>query len=505
MGADAATPLRSPAADGAVVLRQPAGGLRGMFSRADERRASRLLDYTALAALVAIVAPSALLVVLTSAHASFMTPTATSQYFPAWMAGPLRALWPGGALGEHSMQTLVTAILACMYLGYLVAVGLSRRLSVRATVAAIVAVHAIYFLAAPLQYTDIFNYINYARMGVLHNLNPYVTPPILGPHNDATFAISNWHWLVSPYGTLFTLLTYALVPLGVAGGFWTLKLILCASSLAVLMLVWSAARELGRDPVRSVVLVGLNPIVLVWGLGADHNDMLMVLPLVIGVRLLIRARVRSREGSQNSGRPEAGAAAAFVAATGIKVSAAVVLPIAFAASPRRASFAWGGALAAVVIAIASAVAFGAHLPGIASQTELVTGVGPANLFGWALGQGGETATLKTLLTILTFLVVVGASVAAVNRERDWIALAGASLLAVWLTTSWFAPWYIVWVLPFAALASRRRLARWTLAIGVYILIAFGPQQTPLLHAIHFNPFGSPVGQRHYEAIHHAVQ
>jgi len=504
------TPELSPrAADAAVAPRLGARPPRPASARVSQRGHPRLLRCAAQAALLGLVALSALLVALTAAHSSFMTPTTNTRYFPAWMAGPLGGLWPTRSFSAHTLQTLVTAILAAMYLAYLTALTLSRRLRVHWVIGAILAIHFAFLLAPPLQYTDVFNYINYGRMGIVHHLNPYTTAPILEPHSDPAFAISNWHWLVSPYGPLFTLFTYALVPLGVAGAFWVLKLVICLSSLAVLTLVWRSAQMLGRDPVRAIALVGLNPIVLVWGLGADHNDILMMLPLTLGVYLLIRARagasrlrlpyMRSRVAHEYL------AAAAFVAATGIKASAAVVIPIAFAVAPRRGAFVAGLALAATALGLASVLAFGAHLPGISSQTALVTDVGPANLLGWMLGQGGETDTLRTVLTLLAGAFVLCAAALASRAGRDWIALAGASLFVVWIATSWFAPWYIVWVLPFAALATRSRLTVVVLAFGVYLLLAFGPEITPLLHALHFNPFGSPLGRQHYRLNSHLVQ
>ncbi len=78
-----------------------------------------------------------------------------------------------------------------------------------------------------------FNYINYGRMEVVHNLNPYTTIPVLEPHSDPRTSLSNWHELLSPYGPLFTLLTFAVVPLGVAGSFWALKGLLVCASLAI--------------------------------------------------------------------------------------------------------------------------------------------------------------------------------------------------------------------------------------------------------------------------------
>jgi hypothetical protein len=503
------TDLSSPTAEAPLAARFGASGwgLASARLRLRRRGQPRLLDIAANASLLGLVALGLLLVLLTAAHPSFMTPTTNSRYFPAWMAGPLGGLWP--RLSERTMHTLVTVILGAMYLAYLTALALGGRLRVRWVLGAILATHVAFLLAPPLQYTDVFNYINYARMGVVDHLDPYTTVPILEPHSGPAFALSNWHWLVSPYGPLFTLFTYALVPLGVAGGFWALKLALCLSSLAVLALVWRCARVLGRNPVRAVALVGLNPIVLVWGLGADHNDIFMMLPLTLGIYLLILARAGAPRPRLPYVRSQLAheylAAFALVAATGIKSSAAVAIPIAFVAAPRRRAFAAGLVAAAAVLGLISLLAFGAHLPGLSSQTQLVTELGPPNLLGWVLGQGGETDALRTALTLLAGAFVLCAAALASRPGKDWIALAGASLFVVWIATSWFSPWYIVWILPFAALAARGRLAVVVLAFGIYILLAFGPEITPLLHLLHVNPFNSPLGREHSRLVSHLVQ
>ena len=44
--------------------------------------------------------------------------------------------------------------------------------------------------------------------------------------------------LPSPYGPLFVVASYAVVPLGVAGALWTLKVVTAAASLAIVWLVW---------------------------------------------------------------------------------------------------------------------------------------------------------------------------------------------------------------------------------------------------------------------------
>ena len=166
----------------------------------------------------------------------------------------------------RSLSWLMSGLLIAMFALYLAATRAAPRLPARWSIAAVLAVHAVFLLAPPLSYTDVFNYINYGRMGVLHHLNPYVVLPVAKPHADPAYALSNWHHLLTPYGPLFTLLSYALVPLGVTVSFWALKSLIGMASLAMLALVWRCAELLGRSPVAAVVLVGCNPIVLVWGL-----------------------------------------------------------------------------------------------------------------------------------------------------------------------------------------------------------------------------------------------
>ena len=117
------------------------------------------------------------------------------------MAGPLGGLLPGFTDNGTTLKYLFTGAIVVMYVGYLVVLAYAPRLpraldrSPRSSLS-----HAIFLLAPPLALTDIFNYINYGRMEVVHHLNPYTTIPILEPHNDPSYLLSNWHELLSPYG-----------------------------------------------------------------------------------------------------------------------------------------------------------------------------------------------------------------------------------------------------------------------------------------------------------------
>ena len=125
------------------------------------------------------------------------------------MAGPLHGLLPGLTRNEDRLAWLLSGLMIAMYVLYVIAFrlagggfGLSgaRRRE-------LLAIHVLFLLSPPLQYTDVFNYIHYGRMGVLQGLNPYTVIPALGRHADASFALTNWRHLLSPYGPAFALLT----------------------------------------------------------------------------------------------------------------------------------------------------------------------------------------------------------------------------------------------------------------------------------------------------------
>ncbi len=495
--------------------------------------------------LALIVAGTLLIVVLGANRPSFVSAPSHYGFFPGWLAGPLGGLLPWFPRSATLLKALFTGAMAIMYVAYVVGLRYVPRLRPRWAITAVAAVYAILLLSPPLALTDVFNYINYGRMGVVHDLNPYTTIPVLEPHSDPSFALSNWHNLLSPYGPLFTLITFAVVPLGLAGSLWALKGLMAAAGLAIVLLVWRCARLLDRDPVQAIVLVGLNPIVLVWGLGGAHNDFLTMLLIVLGFYLLLRgglegvvpgvdavapgpklsgpgARVangsawrsglahRVRMWSQTLGvwppslsAPDVGAGAAFAAAIALKASAGILVPVVLAGllrAPRRlAGVVLGLAGAGVALVACSVVVFGFHLPDLGAQSHLVIPFSLPNLLGLALGQGGETDTLRRLLLGVLVASTVGCSVLA-WRRRDSLTASGWATVALLVTLAWVLPWYVLWVLPLAALSRSRALRRVTLALGAYLILTWVPLATAMNSALGLHPNRTPLGQLHQRYI-----
>jgi hypothetical protein len=469
-------------------------------------------------ALAAIVLLSLFVVVMAADRPSLLSPTTHGNYYPRWMAGPLGGLWPGLTGNGTSLKYLFSGAIVAMYASYLLVLRRVGSVPARWVLAAVAAVHIVFVLSPPLALTDLFNYVNYGRMEVVHHLNPYTTIPILEPHDDPSYALSNWHELLSPYGPLFTILTFVVVPLGVAGSFWTLKALLAVTSLATLLLVWRSARLLGRDPVAAVALVGLNPIVLVWGLGGDHNDFLMLFFIALGFYLLLLDARRAREIAPAGRRawlwPASpaliGGGAAFVVAAGFKASGAVLIPVLLAGllRDRRAltQVVAGMVVAGVLVGAASLAAFGLHIPDLSTQSRLVTEESVPNLIGLAVGAGGETETLHKALTVALVLSVLACCWYARRAREQESALArtltacGWASVALLVTLSWVLPWYVSWVLPLAALSCSRRLRTASLVLGVYLIVVWAPASGKLWDVIGFHPEKTSLGRLHQRYV-----
>jgi alpha-1,6-mannosyltransferase len=401
----------------------------------------------------------------------------TSGGSPDWLLGPLR--FAGVAAADDTIAgPLFYAALWLALILYLVvlagAAGLSRRLAI----GAIVGLHLVFLLAPPLLSHDVFSYIAYARLGVANHLDPYVHAPIEIPA-DPGFVHAGSVRAVSAYGPLFTLLTYPLSPLGVAAALWILKTIAALASLGIVWIVWRVAQRLGHDPVVPALAVGLHPLVLVHVVGGAHNEALTVLLTMAGVALWLGGR-------------EAGGVVVATVAAGVKASAGLVVPFLVVARrpvagvdqaprdrPRVVSLAVAAIAASIAVALVGIVAFGFHAldafslisdnQGRTSRfslphktAQLIAAVLP----GDTLDYRGTVRALFAVAFAAVFLWLLWRAWRGAMNALDAIGWAN---LAVLVASAWLVPWYILWLLPFAALSRDRRLHLATLALTAWML------------------------------------
>ena len=383
---------------------------------------------------------------------------------PAWLRTPLADR--GAAPGEDFFSLLVLI----MFGFYLAVVRTAGALRPSMAVGAIVLLHAGLLLAPPILSGDAFSYLAYARLYAVHGLSPYRHAAEDAP-GDPLLPYVGIPEIESPYGPLFTLLTVALVPLGPALGMWALKIVAVTAGLGCAALTWSCARRLGRPPLAPTVFVALNPLFLVYGVGGAHNDMVMAVAMLAGVRVAL--------GSGTRAGPLG--AAAVVSAAATKATAGLVLPFVILGARGRLR-ALGGALAGTaVLGVIALLAFGTGLLGyldvLARQGRSVSTysiwLDLARLGGWATVPPG----MKLVLGVI-FAAVLAASLVQTARGHDWIAGAGWAVLSLLVLTTWLLPWYVALLLPLAALAPSQRLRAATLAFCALLLVT----RLPLLLA-----------------------
>ncbi|MEA2155171.1 MAG: alpha,6-mannosyltransferase, partial [Solirubrobacteraceae bacterium] len=290
-----------------------------------------------------------------------------------------------------------------------------------------------------------------------HGVNPYSHASIAIGH-DAVRPFLLWNHGITPYGPLFTTATYALAPLSVAAALWSLKALAAICAIACVLLLWRCAERLGRPPAQAVLALGLNPLVLVYGVGGAHNDLLLESLVLVGVLAVTAGQARTGAG-------------ALVAAAAVKLSALVALPFLVAGSPRLRRPAVAAVATGAALTLCAFAVFGTPLLNLAGElgsqqhdvaihsfpAEIARLAGAASLPGWG-----------HLVADALLLAAVGVLLVRTRRGADWLTSAGWAFVALLVTTAWLLPWYVAWAVPFAALSDDRRLlgAVWALTLAI---------------------------------------
>jgi hypothetical protein len=384
-----------------------------------------------------------------------------------WLAGI------GERLG-YRVFLIALLIAAAAYAG-LVALGTrlgTGRISKRWAILLIGALHAIVFAGPILLSTDVFSYIAYARMGVEHGLDPYLHGPAAIAHDPVfRYVGHDWRHVATAYGPLYTILSYPLAPLGVEGALWGMKAQALLASVGTLALVWRCARARDIDPVWAILVVGANPLYVIYGLGGAHNDLIMMLAMVAAVFLTL--------APQRAPGREAAAGGVVVAGALVKATVAVLLPFMIVAKRRVAPIL--GALAALGVgALIGYAVFGVHgidiVAALNRDAAFVSSDSFATEIAHLFGKPGVFPVDHDLLKGGLVLIVLHL-LWRTWRGYDWVAASGWALLAISVTSTWLLAWYILWPLPLAAITRDRRLLVATLAVQALFIIH---QITPLL-------------------------
>jgi hypothetical protein len=320
-------------------------------------------------------------------------------------------------------------------------------------------------LTMPLTSRDIFFYIMSGRVLGVYGQNPYLVAPSAFP-DDPLFVFSNWPDYTSPYGPIWLLLSGGLTRLAgddIVRSVLLLKLVAVGGYLACGGLIGAILRARGRATLPGVVFWLWNPLVLIEFAGAGHNDVLMLVGLLLGLRLYLRGWLRL-------------AFAAVALAAMVKLVALVVLPILL--WHRVASLgAWRARAREIVrlawpLAIVAALCLGPFWAGASTFGPLKesdhyyssAGHIARIMLEWFLAPRPAGEIVKG--TIVAILLVGYALILRRTPGDDTRLLAACTSATLLLLVLWpfFVPWYCTWAVAMVATLGSGRVGRRVLVL-----------------------------------------
>lgn len=334
-------------------------------------------------------------------------------------------------------------------------------------------------LGPPLFSPDAYLYTAVAAsMG--HGVDPYVNGPgVLGDLPAVRGSEPFWRFLPSPYGPLFLDLTAAvsswlderLLPVLVA-----LRALSLAAFAVVVVAVVRLTGLARGDRARALWVAVANPVVLLSVVSGNHNDVLMMTLLALGVLLAVR------------GHPLLGILACVLAG-GIKVVAlAAVAVIVADVALRRTGWRQRGAallgagvlaLGAFVLTVVLAGRGWGWLRTLSVPARVEQPLSPPTALAYLLDPSDPPVDLARTLA-LGLGALAGA--ALLTRLPSWglLRVSGAVMTVVLVVSPVVWAWYLLWPLVLLAPVVRWHGARVLAVASALVLFTTEPGGRPTL-------------------------
>jgi hypothetical protein len=381
--------------------------------------------------------------------------------------GPVPAYGPRPAGTTYAYSFLVVAAFA----PYAAAVWATRGgIRLRWALGGIIVLHGLVLPAALTQSQDLYMYLFYGKMWVVHGANPYVDLPRVFSA-DPWFPWVRWPDQPSVYGPLWTLLTS--IParispgnLGMAFGLMKALVALIGALFAAGFVTAARARGLALGP--AAVLVAWNPVFIASLPLGGHADVLVVAAVIWAVVAHHRRRWVL-------------AVALLATAVLVKAYAGVALLVYLVAlARRRPRDAVTGLVVAAGMALLAFAPFWEGwrtLHGVASVSAQAS-ASAAGEVQRLLGEVAGTDVALWAVRIAGLAVLAAVVVVQARRPRfaedPWPA-ASAAFLTYVLVTPWFLYWHQVGLLALAAVAASPpvRAAAYTFSGTSMLTASFG--------------------------------
>jgi alpha-1,6-mannosyltransferase len=379
-----------------------------------------------------------------------------------------------GKLTDYSTEAGATyfgAVFA-LFLGYLFAwLGL-RRVDIGRRGLVVILGFGLLFSAAlmlvyPITAIDLFGYVARGRVLGIHHANPFLHPPSDFPDDPTGPYAGGWISLASPYGPAWEWLAAAAA---VLGGEDFLRSLLVFKGVVVLayaldaLLIWAILSRLNpQQRLGGTLLFAWNPLVLLETAANGHNDVVMLLPVLLAVWLLADHRLSATTALRGALALAALTLAAWVKYIPLLLGLPALIAIWRALPTWRAR--WGALLGGAVLSGAITAALWFPLwPGL-DRLMVVEEAGrilfsPAALAVQVLAKqgwdGARAANLVGPIALTTFGIVYLIILARTERGAPGFATGGLAALWAYLLIGGlsFRHWYPLWLLPLAALVPK---------------------------------------------------
>jgi len=336
---------------------------------------------------------------------------------------------------------------------------------------------ALPFALGPVMFSrDVYSYAAQGRI-VAIGLDPYRVGPLVLGRGSGYVAFVDWTWMKTPapYGPLWTKFAGVASAIGGDNPLVSVLLLRLASFAAWAFAGWMiyrVARRLGSDPMRALLLVTCNPLLIIQAISGVHNDALVLALALVAVELTLSHRWRW-------------AALVIGCAASVKmpvIAGLVFLPWAMPGQTARERLRRAAESLLIGVATMASIAWATGLgwgwvdslrttgryTGLMSPLQSLGEVGRdlASVVGIEISRSGTESVLITL----GLIVAVGLALVILSRsDRDAPPVAlGSALLAVALLGPTLYPWYIL--LPLALMSLSRYQSKRTAVVVLSVLL-----------------------------------
>ncbi|MFN8471935.1 MAG: hypothetical protein U0822_07045 [Anaerolineae bacterium] len=389
-------------------------------------------------------------------------------------------------LGETPEATLfflavLLILFGLYYLGYSLVLNMSGRwLPWLVLIPPAVSSAALIFMY-PVTAADLFQYIWLGRIWALDGQNPFIVTPNMRP-DELLYPYTIFRNFPTVYGAGFIQLSGVLARLGGDSILRTViifKLAMILSYAGCLVLVYLILRRTRPALVwAGVYVMAWNPLVIFNTAGDGHNDIMMIFLVLLAIYLAQRDRW-------------AEALVFLVLSASVKWLSLALVPVFLVVALRMMGrSAW--------LKVGSGLAIGL---GLAALIQAPFFAGPASLVGGIPNIGSQfTASLATVMRDILSSHVSADQAAQVARLA---AFGLFTILYIWqlfrlqgtfdslvygayqvfffylvIAAVWFQPWYVVWLVPLAALLVGLPVVERTVifsftAMLIHVFLGFG--------------------------------